>query len=373
MRNTYCTVDLGAIQNNLGVIRSACNPATKVCAVIKANAYGHGLVPVAKRLQECGTDYLAVAIANEGVRLREAGVTIPILVMAGVDNDDIEICINHDLTVTASSLDKLTRIATIAEVQKKIPTVHLKIDTGMGRIGVHWERFHALIDYAKQLVNESKIMCEGIYTHFSDSLDSDYTRIQFDRFLNVIDYAKSIGLTIPIRHTCSSRSIFMYPQFHLDMVRPGIALYGIEPETEFDILPASMRPSLQWKTKVVYFKVVSNDEPVGYGRSWKPGDDYARIISIPVGYADGFPRRLSNLGEVIVRGERYGVAGRVCMDQVMVSLGNSGTAYLDDEVILIGTDGDCAITAKMIAEKIGTAPHEITTCISDRVPRIYIQ
>lgn len=372
MRNTYCKVDLGAIANNLDVIKSVCKPKTKICAVVKANAYGHGLVPTAKTLQESEVDYLAVALADEGAELRKNGITIPVLVMAGVDDSDIEICLDHDLTITASSVDKLECIVKLAERKQKIPLVHLKIDTGMGRIGVHYARSKPFIDLAQELSQSRKIICEGIYTHFSDSLDYDYSKLQFDRFTSVIDYAKSVGLHFKLAHACSSRSIFMYPEFHLDMVRPGIALYGIEPELDRAILPVGMKRALEWKTKVVYFKVVMYDEPVGYGRSWTPSDEYARIVTLPVGYADGFPRRLSNCGRVLIRGIVYPVAGRVCMDQVMVSLGNTGTAYLDDEVILIGRDGNSEITVEMIAHEIGTAPHEITTCISNRVPRVYV-
>lgn len=354
------------------VIQSVCAPSTKICAVVKANAYGHGLVPVAKALQDAGAEYLAVAITDEGVTLRENGIMIPILVLAGVDDVDIETGIKYDLTLTASSIGKLNKIAECGILQKKIPTVHLKIDTGMGRIGVHFDRAHSFIDEAWNLVRSGSIICEGIYTHFADALDYDYTRAQFDRFIKVLSYARSVGLILPIAHTCSSRSIFMYPEFHLDMVRPGIALYGIEPEIERTILPKIIQPVLEWKTKVVYFKVVAAQESIGYGRSWISEETQARIVTLPVGYADGFPRRLSNCGQVIINGNFYQIAGRVCMDQVMVSLGSDGTAYLDDEVVLIGSKGSSCITVEMIAKTIGTTPHEITTGISERVPRMYI-
>ena len=373
MRNTFCEINLNHLGNNLQVIRKHCAPSVKICAVIKANAYGHGIVRVAQKLQNSKVDYLAVAIVDEGIVLRKNGITIPILVMAGVDEQDIESCINHDLTITASSVTKLSHIAVYAERIGKKPVVHLKIDTGMGRIGVHFDRAIDFLHEAQRLVHAKSIICEGIYTHFSDSLDYEYTKLQFDRFQKVLETARMIGLDIPIAHTCSSRSIFMYPEFHLNMVRPGIAIYGIEPETDQVILPNEILPVLSWKTKVIYFKVVLENEPVGYGRTWKPKGAYDRIVTIPVGYADGFLRRFSNCGIVLIRGIKYPVAGRVCMDQSMVSLGEQGTAYLDDEVVLIGAQGSEQITAELLAKIIGTTPHEMTTSISDRVPRIYLE
>jgi len=371
MRNTFCEISLGAIKNNLNMIKKTVGDNVKICGVVKANAYGHGLVPVAQALATAGADYLAVALAEEGKILRENNINIPILVMAGVDQEDIETCIDFDVTITASSIEKLHAIVDIGMRKKKIPIVHLKIDTGMGRIGVHWNRAKEFLRLAKKLSDENKILCEGIYTHFSDSLDAEFTKMQFERFESVRALASALGLGIKISHACSSRSIFMYPEFHLNMVRPGIALYGIEPELDKKILPNGMKRALQWKTKVVYFKVVSADESVGYGKLWKPKGRFARIVTIPVGYADGFARRFSNCGRVIIHGKIFPIVGRVCMDAAMVSLGEQGTAYNGDVVTLIGDQDGAAITVEMLADLIGAAPHEITTMISNRVPRLY--
>lgn len=372
MRNTFCEISLSALRSNLLVIQKFCGPTVRVCAVVKANAYGHGLVRVAQELDKAGADYLAVAIADEGVLLRKNGIIKPILVMATVDENDIKMSLEHDLTLTASSIKKLELIAELGEKQHKTPRVHLKIDTGMGRIGVHWDRTAEFLRQTKKLISEKKIICEGIYTHFADSLHQKYTQLQFERFQKVLKNAAELGLSFELTHACSSRSIFMYPEFHLDMVRPGIALYGVEPEYTQKILPQTICPVLSWKTKIVYFKVVMQDEYVGYGRTWSPIEKYARIVTLPLGYADGFPRRLSNKGLVIIRGKECPVVGRVCMDQTMVSLGEQGTAYVDDEVVLIGSQQSEKITVEMIAEILETAPHEITTSISERVPRIYI-
>ncbi len=373
MRNTYCEISLPVLKNNLKIIHDFCGTKTKVCAVIKANAYGHGMIPVARAFVEQGVDYLAVALVEEGKQLRDAGITVPVLVLAGVEESEIVDCIKNNLTITASSLEKLLLIAEQGEKLSRKPVVHLKIDTGMSRIGAHWNRCTAFIEKVKEFVDQDKIVCEGIYSHFADTLDHDFTQTQFDRFMQVRAFAASIGLEIPIAHICSSRSIFMYPEYHLDMVRPGIALYGIEPEHSKKILPENIVPALSWKSRVVYFKVVEPGESVGYGRTWTPAGEYERIITIPVGYADGYPRRLSNIGKVLVRGHEYTIAGRVCMDQIMVTIGHGGESYVGDTVILIGTDGVHTISAEMIARLIDTTTHEITTCISDRVPRVYLE
>jgi alanine racemase len=372
MRNTYCEISLTALKNNFQIIKDFCG-TTKVCAVIKANAYGHGLVEIARTLETQGVDYFAVAIVEEGIQLRYAGIQTPILILAGIEYSEIDECIKYGLTITASSLDKLMHIAERGEVLHIQPIVHLKIDTGMNRIGVHAERAQDFINIAKVLSETGRINCEGIYSHFADTLDTVFTEHQYRQLRDVIEYAASINLHFPIAHICSSRATFLHPEFHLGMVRIGIALYGIEPECHKKILPAGIIPILSWKSKVVYFKVVSHHETVGYGRTWAPQGEYARIVTIPVGYADGFPRRLSQVGQVIIRGRHYDVAGRICMDQTMIDLGMEGEAYVGDQVILIGNDGDSNISAESIAEKIQTTPHEITTCISNRVPRIFIE
>ena len=371
MRNTYVEVSLLAIKNNFAAIKELLAPQTKICAVVKADAYGHGMVRVAKTLEEKGVDCLAVALVEEGMLLRKEGIVTPILVLGPIAEKDIESCLKNDLTLTVSSKEKLFSVRRVAIEYGKAVKIHLKIDTGMGRIGVHWDRANTFIDEAVLAEQGGYVVCEGIYSHFSHSMDAEYTKVQFDRFQTCIVYAESVGLAIPLRHICSSRSIVLYPEYHLTMVRPGIILYGIEPETNHSILNAHFLPALSWKTVVAYFKVIQKGEFVGYGNTWTPSDAYARIITLPVGYADGFPRRLSNNGMVCVGGKKYPIVGRVCMDQVMVSLGINGEAYLDDEVVLIGKQGEQTIFVEDIARLIDTTPHEIPTTISGRVPRVY--
>lgn len=367
MRNTYVSISRNILKNNADVIREICGEKVAVCAVIKADAYGHGIVEVAKAIKG-HVDYFAVALVSEGELLRKNNIEIPILLLGAIDEDEIVDAIKNRLTITAASLEKLNLIAEKGAALGQRPIVHLKIDTGMNRIGVHWDRADKFITRAYELNKSEQIDCEGIYSHFSDSMNEEFTKIQFERFQNILTLAKQKGLTPKLTHICSSRSIFLYPEFHMTMVRPGIALYGTEPECDSPILPKEITPALTWKSRVVYFKVVKKDESVGYGRTYYPKAHQERIVTLPLGYADGYPRRLSNKGFVMIHNKKYPIVGRVCMDQIMVSLGADGEAYVGDEVTLIGQ----GITARDLANLIDTAPHEITTCISPRVPRIFI-
>lgn len=371
MRNTYAEVSLGTIRANYRALKKH-SSGTKVCAVVKADAYGHGLIQVAQALVSEGVGYFAVAIAEEGVLLREAGIATPILVLGSITPDQVRVCLFNNLAMTASSREKLRAIYSTA-TQLAIPAVvHLKVDTGMGRIGVHFERAEEFLKEAKELSSTGMVICEGLYSHLAECCDENYSRLQFERFMKIKSQAESLGLQIPLHHICNSGGIFLYPEFHLSMVRPGVALYGIEPETACKVLPDTIRPALTWKTEVVYFKVVKQGEFVGYGKTWSPKEEYERVVTIPVGYADGLSRRLSNTGYVLLRGKKYPIVGRVCMDQAMVSIGKGGESYLGDPVVLLGKDGDEVITVQDMASWIDAAPHEITTLISARVPRVYI-
>ncbi len=387
MRTTRASIALNSLVKNFQVIRDFCKSDTKVCAVVKANAYGHGMVAVAHALEKIGVDYLAVALVEEGIKLRDAGIKTPLLVLGGISHSDASIAMHYDMTITISSIEKLDSLVREAAQLHKVPRIHMKIDTGMGRIGVQYDRSIPFLTKVAEYHHAGKILCEGIYSHFAESTNEEYTRLQYDRFVNVCAHASELGLTNLIRHICSSRALFLFPEFHLDMVRPGIALYGVEPETDHDILPKKMEPVLSLETEIVYFKVLKKNDCVGYGRTWKVYDDYERIVTLPVGYADGCDRRLGNVGHVIIRGKKYPIVGRVCMDQCMVSLGKNGVGYVGDRVTLIGSQvmetesgvaneignetGELTISVSDIAQLVGTTPHEILVSITDRVPRVY--
>ncbi len=362
VRPTQVEVDLEQLAQNLAAIRRHAGSA-RVMTILKANAYGHGLVPVARHMVKCGAEYLGVAFLEEGILLRREGITIPILVLGGIAGEQIPLFLKHDLTLTAPSVEKLRLIDEAAASMGVKARVHLKIDTGMERIGIHYYSADQLLEASLQCQH---VEVEGIYSHFAnaDAADLSHARLQLERFHEVLSFYEKRGLPMPIRHIANSAGLLQLPESHLDLVRPGILLYGVYPSTEC-LRSVLVKPALTWKSRVAYFKVVQPGHPVSYGSTWQ-SDHPVRVVTIPVGYGDGYFRALSNKAQVIIRGQRYPVVGRVCMDQLMVNL-EQGTAYNRDEVILLGGD----ITADEMAVWAGTIPYEVLTNINTRVPRVY--
>jgi alanine racemase len=370
VRPTYVEVNLARLTQNYRAIQRAVAPAT-VMPILKANAYGHGLVQVARHMASLGAPYLGVAFLEEGILLRERGVTTPILVLGGVMGNQVPLFLEYDLTLTASSIEKLVQTNDAARAMGKTAKVHLKIDTGMERIGVHY--------YSAQGLLEAALACdycqvEGIFSHFasSDAADLSFAREQLGRFNEVLRFYEQRGLALPMRHIANSGGILQLPESHLDMVRAGIVLYGVYPSAEV-ARSIVVRPALSWKSRVVYFKVVKPGHPVSYGSTWQ-SDRMVRVVTVPVGYGDGYFRGLSNKSAVIIRGKKYPVVGRICMDQMMANI-EWETAYNGDEVILIGEaeDQSVAICCDDLAKWAGTIPYEILTNINTRVPRIYVK
>ena len=367
MRPTIVEVRLARLTENYRAIRTAVAPAA-VMPIVKANAYGHGLVDVARHLIGLGAPSLGVGLLEEAVALRDAGVTTPILVMGGILGNQVPLFLRHGLTLTASSIDKLRHVDEAARELGVTAKVHLKIDTGMERIGVHYYNAEGLLERAAECRHA---IVEGIYSHFAnaDAADLGSARLQLSRFLDVLQWYDKHGVTPPLRHMANSGAILQFPESHLDMVRPGILLYGVYPSTDVRRTIA-VRPALTWKSGVVYFKVVRPEHPVSYGSTWQSNHP-VRVVTIPVGYGDGYFRALSNVAQVIIRGKKYPVVGRVCMDQIMVNL-ESDSAYNGDEVVLLGERGREIITCEDLAEWAGTIPYEILTNINTRVPRVYL-
>lgn len=367
IRPTRVEVDLGQLGRNLQAIRQHVGTA-KVMAVVKANAYGHGLVPVAREMVKGGADSLGVALLEEAVILREAGITAPILVFGGIAETQIPIFIRNDLTLTAPSIDKLNLIDNAAAAMGVTARVHLKIDTGMERLGIHYYSADKLLEAS---LKARHVQVEGIYSHFanSDAADLTHAREQLSRFHEVLSFYEKRSLSMPQRHIANSGGVLQLPESHLDLVRPGIMLYGVYPSREC-ARTVSIQPALTWKSHVAYFKVVQPGQPVSYGSTWW-SDHPVRIVTVPVGYGDGYFRALSNKGQVLIRGQRHPIAGRVCMDQIMVNL-DWGTAYYRDEVILLGGQGDETIAADDLADWAGTISYEVLTNINARVPRVYV-
>ena len=365
-RPTRIRVDLDAISGNLRAIRA--HVGVPVMGIVKANAYGHGLVQVARHLQANGVDRLGVAFVEEGIALRRAGITTPILVLGGIYGPQVADFLRHDLQVTVSSLDKLRQVESTAESLGMRAAIHLKIDTGMERVGVHSYSCGPFIEAAL-----ASRWCDivGIYSHLAcaDDPASPMTALQLERFQEACGHFGRLGAPMPVRHLANSGGVLHFPETWLDMVRPGILMYGVMPD------PASratiaVRPALSLISKVVYFKVVRAGHPVSYGATWAPQGD-TRIVTIPIGYGDGYPRALSSRGEVLVGGVRHPLVGRVCMDQFMVDIGADGSAWNEDEVVLVGRQGDDAITVEALATLAGTIPYELLTGLNERIPREY--
>lgn len=369
VRPTHVEVDLDVLSANLAAIRAHVGQA-RVMTILKANAYGHGLVPVARHMVQCGADYLGVAFLEEGILLRREGIDVPILVLGGIAGEQIPLFLKHGLTLTAPSVEKLRLINEAAAAMQVKARVHLKVDTGMERIGTHYYSAPALLEAALSCPH---VEVEGIFSHFAnaDAEDLSHARLQLERFLEVLSFYEQRSLPMPMRHIANSAGILQMPESHLDLVRPGILLYGVYPSRESQ-RTVTVAPALTWKSRVAYFKVVAAGHPVSYGSTWQ-SDHPVRVVTIPVGYGDGYFRAMSSKSEVLIRGIRYPVVGRVCMDQMMVNL-EQGSAYNGDEVILLGASSEGsspAITADELAQWAGTIPYEILTNINTRVPRLY--
>lgn len=366
LRPTHLEVDLGVLAGNYRAIAAHVSPA-RVMPILKANAYGHGLVEVAQTLERLGAPIIGVAYLEEGLRIRQQGVRLPVLVMSGIVGEQIPAFLRHDLRLTASSVDKLHAIDAAAAALGQTAHVHLKIDTGMERIGVHW--------YSADSLLEASLACkhvhvEGIFTHLAnaDTPDLSDAKRQLDRFSEVLRFYERRSLPMPLRHAASSGAIEALPESGLDLVRPGILFYGARPSASTPRIIA-VRGALRWVTRVVFFKVVQPGHGISYGSTYRP-DALARVVTLPVGYGDGYMRAMSGRAHVLLRGHRYPVVGRICMDQVMVSIGWS-SAYNGDEAVLLGRMGDLEITAEDLAAWAGTIPHEVLCSINTRVPRLY--
>jgi alanine racemase len=336
-------------------------------ASVKANGYGHGLVTVSKILEQEGIDALGVAYIEEALELRNAGVATPILVFGGLMKEQLSQYLTNDVDVTASSVSKLEQIEATAAAFGKRARVHLKIDTGLERIGVHYYSAQSLFDAAL-----ATRWCDivGVYSHFAEVKRDDLrlARLQLERFLESVQYFEKRAKSPFIRHIANSGGVLCFPESHLDMVRPGLCLYGVmsDPSLKGQL---ELRPTLSLKSQVVYFKVVRQGAGVSYGHSWIAPQD-TRVVTVPIGYGDGYLRSLSNRAQVLVRGVRRPIVGRVCMDQLMVDLSPTGDGYNGDEVVLIGEQGGERITIEELADLIDTTPHELLVLLNQRVPRV---
>ncbi len=367
-RPTLCFVDHHALRWNLRQIRGRVRSKVKILAMVKANAYGHGAAAVAKTLAGAGADAFGVATLEEGIELRHSGIGLPILVLAGAYDDQLAEFFAHSLTPVVHDLGRLKALEKSVKKRATTLNVQLKIDTGMGRLGLVAAECDSWIGELKKL-NALKI--EGVFSHFShaESVEGNYTRKQLEIFNLIVERLRSENIRPALVHLANSAATITLPAAYFDMVRPGIMLYGVYPSPTM-ATDISLKPVLEWKTKILQLKKVPAGASISYGETFITKRE-SIIATLPIGYADGYPRLLSNRGEVLVGGQRASVAGRVCMDLTMIDVTDIRDVKQGDEVVLLGRQGDAEISADQIAAWANTISYEILTSISARVPRIH--
>lgn len=369
LRPVWAEIDLDAIAHNIREIRRITASKAVVMGIVKANGYGHGAVEVARTILANGAERLGVAVLEEGRQLREAGISVPILVLGAALPETALAMLHYDLTPTVCTYDGAKALSAAAKALGKEVKVHIKVDTGMGRIGVFPDEKGAQL--IKEIAELPNLQIEGIFTHFAaaDEKNKEYTLSQFDKFLGFTSKLEEMGIEIPIRHVANSAALLDLPQTHLDMVRPGIILYGLYPSQEVE-RKIQLRPAMALKAKVVYVKEVPEGAAISYGRTFV-AQEKCKILSLPMGYADGFSRLLSNKGEVLVKGRRVRIVGRVCMDQCLALYEGDENAEIGEEVVIMGQQGEEEISAEEIADHLGTINYEVVCMVGGRVPRKY--
>jgi len=368
LQQTIAQVDLNAIAYNVTGVQEKVKPAG-VMAVVKANAYGHGAVAVSRTALARGCQYLAVARVAEAIELRKAGIEAPILILGGFGSDEVFFIPRYDLEATIFDEQDLLQLANAARKAETIVPVHIKLDTGMGRVGLPWQE---VLAFAQKVQSCPSLKLQGLYSHFAtaDGLDKSYAELQLERFKMAVAQLQGAGIPIPIKHIANSAAILDLPESYFDMVRPGIILYGYYPSSQTtESIP--LRPAMTFKTQVLQVKTIERGDSVSYERTFI-AQHRTRIATLPVGYADGYNRLLSNRGQVLIRGHRYPVVGRVCMDFILVNLGLDDQVQAGDEAILFGRQGDEWITVASWCETLQTIPYEVTCWIAQRVPRLYL-
>jgi alanine racemase len=368
-RPTWVEIDLSALRHNLLAIKKTAGPGVKIMGIVKADAYGHGDYEVCRVLLNHGVEILGIAILEEGIQLRDKGIQAPLLLLGGLFEDQIDAVIQYNVIPAVYDL-KLARVLSkrAHELHKTIP-VHVYVDTGMGSIGVRYDK---AVEFVRSLRDIKNIFIDGIYTHCSssDEKESAYTNLQIRRFRDVLTTLDAIKIGIPVRHMANSGAIIGYPDAYFTMVRPGLSLYGLYPSEEVS-RGIGIRPVMSFKTRVIHIKDMQPGDYVGYSRTYKITKPTC-VATLPFGYDDGYNRLLSGQGKVIIRGVTASIIGRVCMDQCFADVSHINEVCVGDEVVVYGSQGQETISIESIAKQLQTIPYEVTCGVSKRVPRIYI-
>lgn len=360
---SFAEIDLGALSHNLDITRRLAGNC-RIMAVVKANAYGHGAVTISRHLLNQGVDMLGVAFLKEAIDLRDGGISAPIVLF--FDTANIDTCLRNHITPTVFDLRTARRVSHEASVLRIQTPVHIKVDTGMGRVGIELKRAHEMIRRIAALDN---IVCEGLMSHFPDAdlPDKSFSTHQMRSFRKLVGSLREEKISFRYLHMANSAAIMTIPQAVMNMVRPGIMLYGYGLKHD-----RRLKPVLTLRSSILFLKRVPAGTSVSYGRTFITKRT-SRIATVPIGYADGYSRKLSNQGVVIIKGKFAPVIGRVCMDTIMVDVTEIPEVRIGDEVLLIGRQGRQCISAWDIAEKTGTIPYEVLTSIGERVQRVYKQ
>lgn len=373
LNRAWAEIDLDAIAHNVREIKGLLRGNVELMGVVKADAYGHGVLEVVRTLLDNGASRLAVSMLDEAIQIRKLGIDVPILILSYTDPVRAEEIVRNDLTQTVFSLELAQALSAAATRLERKVRIHVKVDTGMTRIGYVPEQ-NAL----ERILEVSKLpglILEGLFTHFAsaDETERDYTMMQYERFMGMCDRLESAGVHIPVRHACNSAGVIQYPEMHLDMVRPGVILYGLYPSPEVDRDRICLKPAMTLKANVILVKDVEPEVCISYGRTFRT-TRRSRIATIPVGYADGYSRLLSSKGRVLVNGEYAPIVGRICMDQCMIDVTDlKQEVKAGDEVVLFGCQGDACISVDEVADQMGTINYEIVCIIGKRIPRVYLK
>ena len=379
---TRAHIDLEALAHNYRELRRITAPSSRIMAVVKADAYGHGAVEASRIALANGADRLAVARIGEAVTLREAGIDAPILMFGCSLPEYVAYMAANDIRASVDSLDAARRLSDEARRVGTTLPVHIKFDTGMGRLGLLAEaiapanaggaRTSRAVQVVLEMARLPGIAIEGLFTHFAnaDAADQTHARTQFNRFGDIVSELERHGFEAPLRHAANSAAIIAMPETHLDMVRPGIAQYGLRPSAEIDLSGIDLKPVMTLISTVIGVKAVPAGFKISYGSTHTTARP-TRIATIPIGYADGFDRLLSSRGEMLVHGTRAPIVGRICMDLTMVEVGHIPDVAVGDPVVIFGRQGEMEIQADELAEHVGTINYEIVSAIKSRVQRVY--
>ncbi|MBI4389681.1 MAG: alanine racemase, partial [Nitrospinae bacterium] len=366
-RATHAEIDLSAFRHNLKLVRSALRPGVKTMAVVKADAYGHGALPCSKAALDAGADWLGVGILEEGIELRRHGIESPVLVLGSVFPDEIDGLIRGNLSTVLSDYRLAQALSRQAAREGKTAGVHIKVDTGMGRLGVLPEDFPALVERVLELKN---LRIEAVSTHFSsaDEDDPEFTLSQLSRFDRALERLRAAGVAVPLAHCANSSALIKFPQTWFDMVRPGLILYGALPSPKLkphlkNLTGGELLPVMQWKSRIIQINRLPKGSCLSYGKNHVVSRD-SLIATLPAGYADGLSRNLSNKMKVIVRGKKAPQVGTICMDMCLIDVTGIPEARVGDEAVILGSQGQETISAEELAAQNGTVPYEILCAVS---------